>query len=120
MPPKRNQKRKSYLTNSEAGLANGVSVVDLTGDEAQLIARQILTQRTAKKTRKIYKGKMRKWVDYFSHSYPDIVTENDGLISINIAELEVHHVLAFLGNETRDAIEIQRTEYQSGTVEFLE
>jgi hypothetical protein len=39
---------------------------------------------------------------------------------LNLDNLKVEHVLAFLGNETKDAIDIQQSEIRTGTAEFFD
>ena len=117
-------KRKTVISNLSIN-SSSAQIIDLTGEQAQSIARQVLSQRTTKKTRQIYKGKLKKWIDYFISNYPEIlseITDENGDISVNLdlGKLEVVHVLAFLGNETKWAIEIQQSEISSCTVEFLE
>ena len=122
--PQRAAKRKTINTNLAEDTSSS-SVIDLTGAQAQSIARQVSSQRTTKKTRQIYKGKLKKWIDYISSNYPEVLsetTDENGRISVNVnlSNLEVCHILAFLGNETKDAIDIQQSEISSGTVDFLE
>ena len=50
----------------------------------------------------------------------EIDKNGNAIVSLDLRGLKVEHTQSFLGNETKDAIEIQRSEYQSGTTEFIE
>ena len=80
-------KRKTITSSSNLTDNSSSSVIDLTGTQAQSIARQVSSQRTTKKTRQIYKGKLKKWIDYFSSNYPGIlseITDENGDISTHV------------------------------------
>ena len=73
-----------------------------------------------KKQKNNYKGKINKWLDYYSKEIPTIILQEidkngNAIVSLDLRGLKVEHTQSFLGNETKDAIEIQRSEYQSGT-----
>ena len=78
-----------------------------------------------KKQKNEYKGKINKWLDYYSKEIPIIILQEidkngNAIVSLDLRGLKVENTQSFLGNETKDAIEIQRSEYQSGTTEFIE
>ena len=68
------------------------------------IAALVASRRTSKKTRKIYAGKLNKWIQYFDQKYPQLVireAEADDpeniKVYVDVDELTAAHVNAFLG-----------------------
>ena len=115
------RKRKS----SSGSIDVGAGIIDLTNEQARSVAREVSSHRTAKKTKSIYKGKLNKWVDYFSKSSPEVITEDvdengDLIVAINLNALSIAQVLSFLGNETKDAIDVQKSATMPGTHDFIE
>ena len=84
------------------------------------------SRRTSKKTRKIYAGKLNKWIQYFDQKYPQLVireAEADDpeniKVYVDVDELTAAHVNAFLGTLSRDAITIQNSDVQAGTPDIF-
>ena len=116
------RKRNSSNESSDRGAS---VIIDLSNEQAQSVAREVSSHRTAKKTKKIYKGKLNKWIDYYTKSSPEVISEDideNGSIkvSVNLNVLNIEHILAFLGNETKDAIEVQNSATMPGTEDFIE
>lgn len=97
-------------------------IIDLSIDNAQFIAAQVASQKTSKKTRKIYASKLNKWMEFYNHHFPHVLIRDDNNenIDIDVNQLSVEHINSFLGTLSRDSIEIQNSDIQAGTTEFVD
>ena len=113
------------MTGNRKRRSRTAAVIDMTSDDAQIVAHQVASHRITKKTKKIYAGKLNKWASYFTDKFPLLISEStnsdgDVIVSVDVERLEVEHVNSFLGQETKDAIEVQNTDLEPGTTEFLD
>ena len=116
--------KRSKLDNRSQVNEDSSNYVDLTGarQSHSSAAANVQKRRLDPNTRAVYKGKLRKAIEYFRCYHPEAVTTTvngaETVYSINHINLTVEHVNNFLGHQTKDALDVAESPILAGSVEF--